>query len=324
MFGNNKVFGEEPFKFQITEVADSMSNGEYHSRDEYSSSFIKSVYKHSVGRALNPTFDQASPALIFGDAFHETMEIGELNLERFVVKPELIDDDSDPRHYIPVSEVIAKYGYEPSKKDTIYSINGVECVKRTEHDGRTKMGKAWIAANADKHILTSDQVEAIYGMRESVNNSPSFKPFLESKKLVLRNEWSFFADGDDEDTEGMKFRIRPDVHFVDGDTQMPVYIFDYKSTDDIKKLIRWGFKDLGYDIQSVFYSDVLGISPRNFIFLAVEKSFPYTCRAIRLSEDSIWEARQKMVRTFGRIKNWQSNPESAESIDMDLPNVIEL
>lgn len=320
MFGNREVFGEEPFKFQITEVADKMSNGAYHSRKEYSSSFIKGVYKHSVGRALNPNFNQESPALIFGDAFHETMELGELNLERFVVKPEKPDNEES---FISVEVVEDKYGYTPAKKD-IVDVDGVPMVFNTEHDGRTKMGKAWVSKNAHKHILTPDQVKDIYGMKESVDNSPSFKPFLDSKKLELRNEWSFFADGDDQHTKGMKFRVRPDVHFADVETEMPQYIFDYKTTDDIKKLCRWGFKDLGYDIQAVFYSDVIGISPKNFIFLAVEKSFPYTCRAIRLSDDSIWEARQKMVGVFGRIKRWQDNPDDKSTLDMDLPEIIEL
>jgi hypothetical protein len=137
----------------------------------------------------------------------------------------------------------------------------------------------------------------------------------------MRDEWSFFADGDDENVKGMKFRIRPDRHVVNKETEEIKWIIDWKTTEDIKKLLRYGFWDFGYDIQDVFYSDVIGINPTKFLFVCVEKSAPYSARIIKLGEDAIENAREKMINSIGRISAWQSDPTKT---DIDMPEIIEI
>jgi hypothetical protein len=275
MIGHNSIV--EQLKFDITEVADKVSNKDYHSRSEISSSFIKAVHKHSVGSALAPPPAETPQAFLFGDAFHEYMELGYLS-DRFAIKPD-------------------------------------------DYDGRTKAGKDWMHENGDKVTISAKEYAAIEGMHASAINHPTVKKLLEDENLERRDEWSFFADGDDENLEGVSFRVRPDVHFVNKKSGMIDWIVDWKSCLSIKQLIKWGFMDLGYDVQDVFYSDFMGVNPRNFLFVCTEKSFPYSTRVLRLSEDSISTAREKTVEAILKIRVWLDDP---TKIDMSMPDVIEL
>lgn len=311
----NNYHGVEPFKFDVTEILDNMSNAEYHSRTEISSSFVKSTWKHSVGRALQP-LDQEMFALQFGDAFHEFMELGNLS-DRFAIKPEKSEGS------ISVDLVKKKYGYEPANKD-IFIPEGTEIpmVKDTQWDGRTKMGKAWISENSGKIILEKKHVKDIDGMHESVMNIPLIKNLLENPDLERRDEWSFFADGDCPDTKGMKFRVRPDVHFWNEKQQRIECIIDWKTCNDMQKLIKWGFiRDYAYHIQAVFYCDIMMIDPRKFIFICVEKEPPYSARPFRLTDETIYQAREDIRKTLHRISAWQSDPTQN---DIDLPKIIEI
>lgn len=62
--------------FKIEKVYTDLSNADYHShgREIISSSYLKSVYKHSAAKASIPMSN--SPALEFGSAFHDMMELG--------------------------------------------------------------------------------------------------------------------------------------------------------------------------------------------------------------------------------------------------------
>jgi hypothetical protein len=62
--------------FQIEEVFTDLSNADYHSHGAkiISSSYLKNVYKHSIDKASMPM--GSSPALEFGSAFHDVMELG--------------------------------------------------------------------------------------------------------------------------------------------------------------------------------------------------------------------------------------------------------
>ena len=67
-------------------IYESMPNSEYHSLKDYiSSSFVKSVAKHSIAKALQPL--EPSQALLFGDAMHTYFEDQEAYNQRFKVLP---------------------------------------------------------------------------------------------------------------------------------------------------------------------------------------------------------------------------------------------
>ena len=64
--------------------------------------------------------------------------------------------------------------------------------------------------------------------------------------------------------EGIPFRAKADI--LGGK-----YIADLKSTGQIKKF-RWAANDFGYDIQCFIYCELFGISYKDFVFIAVDKS----------------------------------------------------
>lgn len=300
-----------PFKFDITLVQDNMSNNDYHAEKEYiSSSFVKTTHKHSVGQAIAPPPLETPEAFLFGDAFHERMELGHLS-DRFITKPE-------KNLIMPAAEVKSKYGYEVAKKDILDAEAAIPMVDDKSWDARTKMGKAWVALNGDKIILNHTQITSIDGMYESAMNIPFVKELMDSPSLTRHDEWSYFANGDDDNLHGLKFRVRPDVHFTNNEGGIE-YILDWKSCNDLKKLIRWDFMGFGYDIQAVFYSDFLGVDPRRFLFICVEKTFPFSSRILRLSDETIDNARIKMRDSIQRIYNWKRDP---TQYDIDLPPVI--
>lgn len=185
-------------------------------------------------------------------------------------------------------------------------------------DGRKKEVKDWKEENSSRIILSRDDDHAIKSMSRSALAHQTLID-LSSPRYEFNHEWSFFADGDDERTSGMKFRIRPDLH-ISHDGRV-VAIVDWKTTDDLAKLIKWGFFDLGYDIQAVFYSDVLGVHPSKFLFVCIEKQPPYSARVITLSEETIERARDKMNNSIRRIKEWKADPNKT---DLELPQTIQI
>ena len=343
MFGTDTI---EPLKFQITEVSGSMSNAEYHSRSEISSSFVKSVHKHSIGRALAPQPEEVPKAFLFGDAFHGAMELGDIDWSRFVPAPE-----KSMSSYASGEKLIEDFRtkFNQDLPDNFENHHGI-AIKPEGLSLATREGKAWKADNegkivvyakdienikstlqksnwdrehGSKILLSKAEVTSINGMVDSVYQNPYFKPYKDSKKLQQCDEWSYFADGDCKYTKGMRFRIRPDVLFARSSGGVEI-VFDYKSCVEIAKLTKWQFFDFGYDIQAVFYSDVLGIDPKRFVFLAVEKEQPWSSRAIRLTDDSIDNARLKLRAAMERISLWQSHPDERKYIDITLPDLIEL
>lgn len=349
-FGHTSVL--DPFQFDIYEVVADLSNHDYHARDEISSSFVKGVSKHSVGRALVP-MDQAADFLLFGDMFHEKMELGEIS-DRFAIRPR--KEDAEVKLSELDDEAIKKFGRAWGRAggdEKIIKITGRGDATRVERssdfsvefedktyvgtpdgvfierldtswNGITTDGKKWSAENEHKIIMTQHDVKRVEGMFESVMNIPFLKKLLENKNLVRKDEYSFFGHGDDDRTRGLKFRIRPDVHFTNKEEGKVEYIVDWKSAMDIRKLVKWNFIDLGYDIQAVFYSDFLGMDPRRFLFVAVEKDPPYTARIIRLTDETIDRAREKMGHAIQRIKDWKHDPSDNDIDTSTLPLIIEI
>lgn len=344
MFGSDAI---DPLKFQITEVSNDMSNADYHARDEISSSFVKTVSKHSIGRALAPQPAEVPKAFLFGDAFHGAMELGDIDWDRFVQTP-----DESMSSYAAGERLIEDFRNK-FNQDIPYDFEKHEGIA-VKPDGlslATKEGKEWKSKNSDKLIvyakdienikstikksrwdnehgskiqLTPNEITSVNGMVDSIYKNPFFKPYKNNARLNQCDEWSYFAEGDCEHTAGLRFRVRPDVLFQRKNDGSIEIIFDYKSCIEIAKLTKWQFFDFGYDIQAVFYADVLGVDPRKFVFLAVEKEAPWASRAIRLTEDSIENARYKLISVLNRIKEWKANPSDRRNIDIVLPDLIEL
>jgi hypothetical protein len=120
--------------------------------------------------------------------------------------------------------------------------------------------------NIGKKQITLLEYKSILGMAEAVkSNKKAYKLLFDG---IAENQFNWL----DDDT-GAKCKCKPD--FLNSDN----YIIDLKSTDDASEA---GFKRSGrkfrYFVQDPFYTDGLeknGIRVKGFIFIAVEKEYPF-------------------------------------------------
>jgi len=131
----------------------------------------------------------------------------------------------------------------------------------------TKLGKEWAQEHQNKIIIDSELGNNLYEMEKSFMDSPA-KLIYEIKG---KSELSYFWD----DTGLVKGKCRPDWISDDGNI-----IVDIKTTTDAsprgfqKSISTWG-----YHLQLAWYMrglQKLGIPCNEFIFIAIEKTPPFS------------------------------------------------
>ena len=262
-------------------IIPNLPNSEYHSKKDYiSSSFVKSVAKHSVAKALQPL--EPTPALIFGDAMHTYFEDKDAYSERFVVfdDTDVIADILERRP--DISSPTMTKDYKVFKAEFEESLKeGQHVISLQDHNTIVEMYNS---------MLSNDGVQEIYKMYEPSENW---------------DEHSFFTE--EEDVHGLLYRVRPDRLLVRGDE--PLAIIDWKSCRDAsEKSFRSDFYKYRYDLQAAFYCSVLDIPVYNFYFVAIEKEYPYNTAVYSLDSVTSTNAMQELNEILYRIGEWKNNP----------------
>ncbi len=268
-----------------------MSNEQYHSNKGYiSSSFIKSVSKHSIAKALKPI--EPSQALFFGDAMHTYFESREQFHKRFIVfkDSEIIADILERRPDITNPSMTKDY--KSYKRD-------FEC-----------------SLQEGQSVISEQDMETIQQMYNSATRNEALRDMYESYyPHQVQDEYSFFTE--EEDVFGLKYRVRPDRLLVDDDKN-PVAIIDWKSCRDASvKAFRSDFYKYRYDLQAAFYCDVLDISIDNFYFVAIEKEYPYNTAVYSLDPETAMKASAELSEIKDIIGKWRKDPSQA---NIGLPN----
>jgi hypothetical protein len=155
---------------------------------------------------------------------------------------------------------------------------------------RTKLYKEYIEANPD--AISIDDLNRLTKMFYNLQTNEFYRQLEDGCESHC--EHSIYAEMDD-----LPFRIRPDKHYTFGDKVH--YIIDYKTCQDVTQF-SYDIKKYHYDLQAVFYADVLSINPSDFYFIAIEKNYPYTVQVFGLSEESIRRGRYKMDIAIDKIK----------------------
>jgi hypothetical protein len=267
-----------------------MSNADYHALKDYiSSSFVKSVAKHSIAKALQPI--EPSQALLFGDAMHTYFEDSQEFRKRFKVFKD--------------SGIIAKI---LERRPDITSPTMTKDYKTYKKDFECSLGENQVAISEDdmytiqymyQSMVDNDAVKEIYKMYDS---SESW------------DEYSFLTE--EEDMHGLKYRVRPDRLLVRNEE--PMAILDWKSCRDAsEKSFRSDFWKYRYDLQAAFYCDVMGILVDDFYFVAIEKQYPFNTAVYGLNPETQMNALKELNVIKYRIGEWKNNPKQAE---MGLPN----
>ncbi|QPG06530.1 PD-(D/E)XK nuclease-like domain-containing protein [Salinimonas marina] len=140
-------------------------------------------------------------------------------------------------------------------------------------DIKLRRGKAWdafVAENSQKTIITQDDWDHCFGMRDSVERHPFGAKLLAGGKA----EVSYFK----RDIEtGLIVKCRPDMRV--GNRVVDVKSAASASPEEFGRVA----KRLMYHMQDALYLDVTGAE--EFAFLAVEKEKPYVCTAPIVFDD---------------------------------------
>lgn len=289
--------------FDIIEIIPDLSNESYHERDEISSSFIKSVAIHSVYHALHDEIDNMA-ALEFGDYFHRSME-GCLDETTEVF------DDSDIKRQIYEAKYKdnPKYAGESPQKLMDKNIPMTNDYKQWDYEERQKISKDLIKANDKSKILK---------MRDNVLQDEIVSQMMSQYDYI--DELSVIAVDRE---SGIHVRVRPDRLFYDkgGDPLNPLFwkcVIDWKTTTDITKVAKSVFK-YRYDLQSIFYCDVLGIDYSNFYFTFVEKQLQHEVQNVTISKDNtIDRAIKDMELAFKDIERYLTTGDTRRSAQQIL------
>jgi hypothetical protein len=267
-----------------------MSNADYHALKDYiSSSFVKSVAKHSIAKALQPI--EPSQALLFGDAMHTYFEDSQEFHKRFKVFKD--------------SEIIAKI---LERRPDITSPTMTKDYKTYKKDFECSLGENQVA-------ISEDDMYTIQYMYQSMTNNDAVKEIYNMyEPSESWDEYSFLTE--EEDLHGLKYRVRPDRLLVRNEE--PMAILDWKSCRDAsEKSFRSDFWKYRYDLQAAFYCDVMGILVDDFYFVAIEKQYPFNTAVYGLNPETQMNALKELNVIKYRIGEWKNNPKQAE---MGLPN----
>ena len=165
-------------------------------------------------------------------------------------------------------------------------------------DRRSNAGKAehaqFVAENAGKTIITDDQAQACYAIRDAVHRHPLANGLLQRGKA----EQSFYAI-DKETGELIKCRI----DYLPDSGNM---IVDVKSTEDASPgAFGKSAANYRYPLQTAWYQDVLdacfGEHPEHWVFLAFEKEPPYAIGVYFADATDVQRARIAGRRDLLRI-----------------------
>lgn len=250
------------------------TNEEYHSGPGISKSHLDVVARspfHYWAKYLNPNRPEPetpTQAMILGTATHTAILEPDLFPSQYITLPE----------NAPKRPTSAQLKAKNPSAETILAIDWWEDFEK---------------ANAGKIILTPDDYATCMAMRDAVHTHPVAAQLLTDGE----SEQSFYAI--DNDT-GELIKCRPDWLRNNG------VMVDVKTTEDASPD---GFgrsvANYRYFVQAPWYLDILkrlyGEAPQWFIFIAVEKKYPFGVGVYFVENDQLDIGRARYVKDLAAI-----------------------
>mgnify|MGYP001377517729 FL=1 len=183
----------------------------------------------------------------------------------------------------------------PGENPDDIAVRMPEGMKKT-----TKEGKAFVAEHKGKIILNPSDAYVVDQMMLSLREHP-FSASLVNGELKGKAEQSFFCT--DKET-GLELKARPD--FLMEDLSL---IIDLKSTVDASpKGFQRSVANYRYFVQSSHYLDVIegatGTRPQAFLFIAVEKTRPFSTAVYMADQAMIDLGKQQAREDLNNIAQW--------------------
>ena len=164
----------------------------------------------------------------------------------------------------------------------------------------TKEGRAFVAEHKGKIILNPSDAYVVDQMMLSLREHP-FSAGLVNGELKGKAEQSFFCT--DSET-GLELKARPD--FILDDYSL---ILDLKTTADASpKGFQSSVAKFRYFVQASHYLDVIegatGTRPQAFLFVAVEKTRPFSTAVYMADQAMIDLGKQQAREDLNNIAQW--------------------
>lgn len=258
------------------------------------------------------------------------MPPGEYFAHPAISRSQLADLQRSPLHYwakhvdpnritVPLDSPALRFGtavhtavLEPERFEEVYAI-GPQVA--------SKASKAWkdALAQTDRTLLTPDEAHAIDGIRRSLSGHRAASRALTGQ--AGQNEVTFISP----DRCGLDLKCRAD-RISEG------WVIDLKTTQDASaNAFAKSCANFGYHIQAAFYTRVIGtcmgMKPKGFAFVAVEKEPPYAVQVFKASQemldygarqvDDLLEQLAELSLNYAPEKPWPSYTQ--EAVELSLP-----
>jgi hypothetical protein len=275
-----------------------ISNADYHGGEGASNSMLcklqnsSPLHLHASRTSAND--NQPTAAMRIGTAFH-----------MLVLEPELFNESYVLPLVLPEDALSTIDDLKAALKDAGEKVSGtkaelIERLKAVCPDAKIadELKQRYAVANAGRTIISIEERDQLYAMRDAVMAHPSASKVLTGSKYVT--EYSAYAV---DPVTGELIRVRPDLWRMDG------IVADLKTTDDASpEGFARSIAKYGYDMQHPFYLDTLNealrqsksddfakhpTSAKAFVFIAVEKAFPHAVQVYVLDDESVALGRAK-------------------------------
>ena len=199
---------------------------------------------------------------------------------------------------------------QPQEFDSQYAV--------TDLNLATKEGKAWKAALPEGiQIVKNDDYEKAQMMADAVRDHPQAKMLFQDYIAEEPIYWTF---------DGVPCKAKPDiVAEVFGHR----YIADLKTTESVNpEAIRKSIAKWGYHRQAAWYlsgMEAVGRPCDAFIFIFVEKTYPYLVTMCQLDEEALAKGMEECIRAVSTLKECQASGTwpcyTREIITLGLPKL---
>lgn len=150
-------------------------------------------------------------------------------------------------------------------------------------DARTEKYQMFLQENQGKFILSQSDYNDYLGMSERLQNNK------DAMELISKGNPEVPTTGE---LHGLKFKAKADYLVRDWEDDYIVDLKTYgKTLAEFEKSARW----MLYNQQASLYTQLFGIE--RFVFVVVEKSWPYDVGIYECSEDFMDSGRRELIKS---------------------------
>lgn len=181
---------------------------------------------------------------------------------------------------------------QPQEFDSQYAV--------TDLNLATKEGKAWKAALPEGiQIVKNDDYEKAQMMADAVRDHPQAKMLFQDYIAEEPIYWTF---------DGVPCKAKPDIV---AEVYGRRFIADLKTTESVNpEAIRKSIAKWGYHRQAAWYlsgMEAVGRPCDAFIFIFVEKTYPYLVTMCQLDEEALAKGMEECLRAVSTLKECQDS-----------------